>query len=74
MIWDKKGKIKKKKQKQVFPIGEPLENKDLAILVMEASEEGCDKYRLEYYSDLMEITAESYYYGILHCSLDYLAG
>lgn len=41
---------------------------------MEASEEGCDKYRLEYYSDLMEITAESYYYGILHCSLDYLAG
>lgn len=41
---------------------------------MEASEDQCDKYRLEYYCDLMEMTEYSYYCVILHCSLHYLAG
>ena len=53
------GQEKEDKKTQVFPIGKPLENINLASLVMYTSEEACNKYRLEYYSDLMEITAYS---------------
>lgn len=49
-------------------MGEPLDDVNLAVWVMEASEEGRNKYGLEYWSDRMEITEYSFHSVSLRCT------